>query len=287
MVKRSSCLLFFVFFIALVFLLQPVAGQTASQPQLPQTFWGKVLIGDDPAGTGLEVEAVGPGVYSREVEMEGKTIPVEGNPVVTMAGGVYGEPGLSQKLLVQGDIEPGTPLEFYVGGIRAEVFPVATNGPWKTNYSYIPGEDTELDLRIAAQPSTSQTREPTPVQTRLPASAVQGFLPEPSVITTVQPGMEGTENLPAVQPTMVTIQPGDTVEPGSQGTVVGPQETQTVYTGEEPLPGGINTTLLFGGILIIVVVILGGVYYAISRKKAGGQDEKGKDEEKQEDQKER
>jgi hypothetical protein len=271
MVKRSSSVLLIASLIALVVCLQPVFGQTSSGPQLPHEFWGEVLIGDSPAGIGLEVEAVGPGVISG----------INGNPVLTMAGGVYGEPGLSsQILIVQGDIEPGTPIEFFVGGTRAEVYPVSTNGPWKTNYSYIPGDVTELNLRIAAQPSSGQTREPTPVQTRLPASAVQGFLPAPSVISTVQPGIESTGNQPAVQPT-VPVQPAGTATSESQGTVTIPEEHPTAVTGEQSLPGGISTTMLFAGIVVIVVIILGGSYYAMSRKKSGKEvKEEGKEEEK-------
>jgi hypothetical protein len=266
MVKRSNCLLTIVFLLALTVFFPPVSGQV-SQPQLPHTFYGKVFVGDTSAEAGLAVEAVGPGVISN----------VDGNPVKTLAGGIYGETGMSsQQLIVQGDIEPGTPLEFYVGGSRAEVYPVSTNGPWRANYSYIPGELTELNLRIAAQPSISQTREPTPVQTRLPASAVQGFLPEPSVITTIRPGEEETDNLQVVQPTTVTIQPGETIGQGGQVTVTSPRENPTTVTGEQQLTGGMNATMLFAGILLVVVVLLGGIYFAMSRKKTGKQEEQEK-----------
>ena len=35
----------------------------------------------------------------------------------------------SQKLIVQGDIASGTPLQFYVGATQAEVYDVAAGGP--------------------------------------------------------------------------------------------------------------------------------------------------------------
>jgi hypothetical protein len=277
MAKRFSCILAIVILTALIIFFQPVYGQV-SQPQLPHTFYGKVLVGDNPAGAGWDVEAVGPGVISN----------VDGNPVKTLSGGIYGEPGMSsQQLIVQGDIEPGTPLEFYVGGIQAEVSPQSLDGPWRSNYSYIPGDITELNLRINAEPSAGQTREPTPVQTRLPASAVQGFLPEPTVISTVQPGTEVTGNLPVVQPTLTMIQTGETIGPGSQATVAGPQVNPTAVTGEQTPKGGINMTMVFAGVLIVVGVILGGAYYAMSRKKSGGKEEKEKsDDERGEDKKE-
>jgi preprotein translocase subunit SecG len=273
MLKRTSYLLFTVFLITLVVVLQPAAGQASSQPQLPHTFWGKVFIGESPAGMGLEVIAVGPGVTSG----------VEGNPVTTLSGGVYGEAGMSsQKLLIQGDIEPGTPLEFFVGGVRAEVFPVSTNGPWKPNFSYIPGEDTELNIRIAAQVSSIQTRDPTPVQTRLPASAVQGFLPEPGMIATIQPGVDGTGKQPAVQPSSVLAQPPGTVSSGSQAPVTLPGENPPANTGNGSLPGGISGTMLLAGIFVIVVIVLGGLYFAMNKKKAGEEGKENNQEKKEE-----
>jgi len=256
MVKKFTYLLSFLFLITLLIFMQPVSAQSVSQPQIPHTYWGKVFIGDTPAGAGLIVEAVGPGVRSG----------IDGNPVTTLAGGVYGEAGMSsQKLRIQGDIEPGTPLDFFIGGVKAEVFPVATNGPWKANYSYFPGENTELNLRISQQVSVSQTREPTPVQTRLPSSAVQEFLPEPSVITTLLPGETIAGNQPLSPGQTVTAGPAGTL-PSGQGTGSIPSVHPSLTSGGQISSGGISTTILAAGVIILVIVI-GGLYYAMSRKK--------------------
>jgi hypothetical protein len=272
MVKRSNGLLFSLFLIAFVVIMQPVSGQAFSQPQLPHTFWGKVLIGDTPAGMGLEVEAVGPGVISG----------IDGNPVTSMAGGVYGLTGMSsQQLLVQGDIEPGTPLEFFVGGVRAEVYPVATGGPWMENYSYTPGDITELNLRIAAQPSVGETREPTPVQTRLPAEAVSGYtgtLPQPGVVEPIQPGDESSGAQPAIQSTNAGVTPVGTSSPGASVTTV---NTPSLPPGSKSMTTGSSPLLLFG-IIAIVVIILAMLFYAMKRKEPEGETEKEKAEEKTE-----
>jgi hypothetical protein len=260
--KRSMYLLLLSCMVAFIVCLQPVSGQ-GSGPALPHEFFGKVFVGDGPAPMGFEVEAVGPGVYSLQVELEGKMITVKGNPVTTQSGGVYGESGMSaQKLLVQGDIEPGTPLEFYVGGVNAEVYPVSTNGPWKENYSYFPGEITELNLRIAGQPSVGQTREPTPVQTRLPASAVEAFLPEPG-IATGRPVMESPVNPPA--------------ENNLPGTITGTplQGNHTVPVGGQALPGSPGSTpVLMAALVILILVIIGGAGYLLTKNKSGPEKEK-------------
>lgn len=270
--KRSLYLLLFYCLVVFFVCLQPVSGQASSGPSLPHEFFGKVFIGDTPAGTGLEVEAVGPGVYSLNVEMEGRVIVVEGNPVTTMGGGVYGEPAMSaQKLLVQGDIELGTPLEFYVGGLKAEVYPVLTRGPWKENYTYIPGEITELDLRIAGQPAVGQTRDPTPVQTRLPASAVEAFLPEPG-LATGRPSAVSTANPPA----------GNTPPGTPRGTPV--QGTHPVSIGGQPIPGTSGTPLLLAGIMVLVLIIVGGVYVMMRNRTSREEErEKTETEQKKED----
>jgi hypothetical protein len=258
MVKRSSNLLFLACTVPFIVLLlvASAAGQTSS-PQLPQAFVGKVFINDTPADQGLVVEVVGPGVLSG----------ISGNPVTTLAGGVYGITGVSsQKLIVQGDIEPGTPLEFFVNGVAAEVYPVVAGGPWRENYTYLPGEVTELNLRIASLPVVGQTREPTPIQTRLPAEAVSGYtgtLPQPEVIETIQPGEEITEAQPSVQPINTGATPVETSSPAAKSTTANipsvPSENPSPPTGSSPL-------LLFGGI-VVIVIILAGLFYGAKRRK--------------------
>ena len=58
---------------------------------------------------------------------------MEGDPVTVTEVGRYGRPGgFDPKLVVQGSIEDGTPIEFYVNGVRAEC--VEPGGPWRDSY---------------------------------------------------------------------------------------------------------------------------------------------------------
>jgi hypothetical protein len=203
---------------------------------------------------GIPVEAVGPGVISG----------VSGNPIAS-GSGAYGAPGpIGSKLIVQGDIESGTPIEFYVGGEKAEVFPVATNGPWLEAYPYLPGEVTELNLRISSQPSTGVTREPTPVQTRIPSGQVptiSGYsgpaLPRPEVVA-VNQGDSSQEN-PAQLLSSPTITPGDS----SGNPVGGDQQIDTT----SPIPLATKSSgILSGTAIVAFLVIIGMAVYQKSRR---------------------
>jgi len=103
-------------------------------PPLPHAFYGEVEINDGPAPVGTQVEASGLGVLT----------PREGNPIVTTERGKYGGPGgLDPKLVVQGDIEEGTTITFYVNEVST-----GQTAAWHS------GEVTELNLSvtIAAPP---------------------------------------------------------------------------------------------------------------------------------------
>jgi hypothetical protein len=103
----------------------PVLAQV---PPLPHAFYGTVKINDSPAPIGTEVEA----------EVEGVVTGVQGNPIVTTEAGKYGGPGgLDPKLVVQGDIEDGATITFYVNGVVAD-----QTAEWHS------GEVTKLDLTV-------------------------------------------------------------------------------------------------------------------------------------------
>ena len=259
--NQNNILIVFALFILAGYLiiLPASANDVAVQPLLPHEFYGKVEVGGSPAAQGLVVEATGPGVHSN----------IQGNPVNTLADGSYGAVGaMSQKLVVQGDIEPGTPLEFYVGGVLAEVYDVATGGPWKTNYSYTPGETTELNLSIASLPSAGQTREPTPVQTRLPVDQIPaGYvytgpeLPQPNVIETYIPG-DNAGNQPSVGSNS-----GSTTSDESPAQ----SEVQTDQTNEGsapiiPINSSSTGILMVIGVVIIIAVLGGILYYKNSKQ---------------------
>jgi hypothetical protein len=286
MKPKKLCPALIVLALSMIVLLGiPAAADEAdTQPLLPQAFYGMVEAGGSPVGQGYIVEAVGPGVSSN----------IEGNPVTTLADGSYGALNFTvQKLLVQGNIEAGTPMEFYVGGIRAEVYEVAAGGSWNETYSFQPGEVTELNLRIASLPATGQTREPTPVQTVAVSSTVTASSTIAGSSTSsgsTSAGSSTTDSggsvLPQVpdssgqQPTAeVTQQPsgvsGGNVQASTTGEGVptgasqqsGGQESQGA--APDTLPASGNMTLYIVGAILLLLAIGGGAYYYTQQKKSG------------------
>jgi len=107
----------------------------AQVPTLPHAFYGVVKVDGEPAPIGTEVEARGTGVLTG----------IDGNPLEVTEVGKYGGPsGFDPKLVVQGTIEAGTPIEFYVDGVRVRC--AESGGPWRDSYLFGSGEVTELFL---------------------------------------------------------------------------------------------------------------------------------------------
>ena len=111
-----------------------------SPPDLPHIFYGTAVLADgEGAPAGTEVDALVTGV----------TYPATGNPVTITVPGIYGGSGpLEQKLVVQGSIISGTPIEFYIGDVLAECYDVEQDSGWMSSYPFHSGAVTELDLRI-------------------------------------------------------------------------------------------------------------------------------------------
>ncbi len=104
-----------------------VTPASADVPPLPHAFYGEVEINGDPASVGKEVEARGEGVLAD----------TDWNPITVSEAGKYGGPGgLDPKLVVQGDIEEGATITFYVDGELADTI------AWHS------GEVTEFDLSV-------------------------------------------------------------------------------------------------------------------------------------------
>jgi PKD repeat protein len=112
-----------------------VTPRPTSIPQLPQSFYGTATLQDGaPAPAGTEIKAIVPGV-----------ILSDRNPITVVTPGIYGGTGINDKRLeVQGYIETGAPIQFYIGGSLAEV---NDGSGWMQSYPYTPGATTELDLR--------------------------------------------------------------------------------------------------------------------------------------------
>jgi hypothetical protein len=106
-------------------------------PPWPQEFYGTVDVYGQPAAVGAQIEARGAGV----------TIPAPNNPLTVTVAGRYGGPTFGDpKLAVQGLIEAGTSIEFYVDGVKAEC--AQPGGTWRSSYPFTSGDITELNLRV-------------------------------------------------------------------------------------------------------------------------------------------
>src|SRR4030042_1956918 len=98
------------FFIVLALLLFLCATPVYADgiPALPHAFYGTVQINGSPAPVGTQVSATGTGVMTG----------IEDNPTITTTTGVYGSSDpFAHRLLVQGDIQEGATITFYVNGV--------------------------------------------------------------------------------------------------------------------------------------------------------------------------
>ena len=112
------------------------AAHAQQPPPPPQAFYGSVEVNGQPAPVGAQIEARGAGVKTGVV-----------NPLVTTVAGRYGGRPLAEpKLGVQGSIEEGALIEFYVNGVKAEC--AEPGGPWQGSYPFASGTVTELNLRV-------------------------------------------------------------------------------------------------------------------------------------------
>ena len=108
-----------------------VTPAAAEVPALPHAFYGAVKINNSDAPTGTKVEARGTGV----------TTSIEGNPITVTVAGKYGGPGgLDPKLVVQGGIEEGATITFFVNGEST-----GQTAKWCS------GGITELDLSVTIE----------------------------------------------------------------------------------------------------------------------------------------
>jgi len=109
-------------------------------PALPHAFYGTVEINGSPAPVGTSVEARGEGVATG----------IDGNPTTTTVRGIYGTSNpFEPRLIVQGDIDNGAIITFYVNGTST-----GQTCPFDS------GETTQLDLSVtivAPPPPTVET----------------------------------------------------------------------------------------------------------------------------------
>jgi hypothetical protein len=207
---------------------------------LPHAFYGTVEINDNPASVGTQIEARGEGVIAGE-----------GNPIMVTEAGLYGGPEpLAPKLVVQGDIEDGATLTFYVNGAPAD-----QTAEWHS------GAITELDLTVTmpVAPPTVTTNSATDIDnTTTTLNGILNDLGDTSLVdvsfewgTTTGYGNEtDTQAMTSTGPFSATLSglaPNTTyhfrAKAVGEGTTYGIDRTFTTTSGTTPEDGGGDTTL--------------------------------------------
>jgi hypothetical protein len=120
-------------------------------------FFGNVTINNLPATVGSSITAV----------------PNEEPVYITAEAGFYGSTELTgTKFKVQGEIENGDPITFFVNGVQAEVRDMTTGGPWLDSYPFNAGGQTNLDLNASGTPQYRITATAGPHGSIVPSGIV-------------------------------------------------------------------------------------------------------------------
>lgn len=237
-----------LFVLLLILILVATFGASAAHAQgLPpvfQLFYGTVEINGQPAPVGTTVEARGTGVLTPNDNPN-----VKDNPLTLTFAGQYGvDPGrdpLDPKLMVQGSIADGTPIEFYVNGEKAEC--AIPDGAWQSSFPFTSGGViTRLNLRVGAASQPTATATPTTgaatVATATPTirsgSGVTDPTPTPGPGPTATRLTAGPTNTPVqgAAPTQAAA-PAVTARPGSTATAL-PGAVVATPTGQAPQAAG-------------------------------------------------
>jgi len=154
----------FIVFIVLALSLALSATPVYAVPALPHAFYGSVSINGAPAPPGTSVEARGTGIMTG----------IEDNPTVTTASGIYGTSNPFQhRLIVQGDIEEGATITFYVNGISTGQTAEWHSGETtEVNLTVTIAEEVEVDVEVTVAPTIQITLLGQVVSFRISAAGV-------------------------------------------------------------------------------------------------------------------
>jgi hypothetical protein len=147
--------------IGMAFLLVLAATPAAAQQELPHSFYGPVSINGVAAPVGA--------VISAQTTGGGAATGIVGNPLTTTTVGQYGGPNVvDPKLVVQGPIDAGEAILFYVNGAQAQVRVVGQT-TWLASFPWSSGALTNLELNATGEePSPTPTVTPSPTPTATP-----------------------------------------------------------------------------------------------------------------------
>ena len=254
----------------------------AQAPQLPHAFYGSVEINGAPAPVGAQVEG----------RAEGVKVGVPGNPLTTTVEGKYGSTSAFEpRLLVQGTLTTGTPIEFYVNGQRASVS--VSGGIWRETFLYEVGGVTELNLRVGdasvtSTPAATSTAVPptatlAPSATTAPTVTVGAGTPSPTPVTPTATLLPSA-TLPATATATVRaatataaptqVKPTATKPPAPTATVtlapataaVKPTDPPTPTPSPTPAPAGLFDTWVGWLVLVVGAGVVGALIFILRRR---------------------
>ena len=204
-----------------------IAAET--QPIPPHVFVGTVTVNGAPAPVGTVIEVRGANVAQ-----------LEGNPFTVTQAGVFGGSGFDPKLLVQGNITPGMPLEFYVNGAKARVYNIATAGPWQDTFPFESLGYTELSIWVGAGDPVVVTITTTvaATQTTNYYSGGGGGSSGAGGGGGVSSGAASVASGTTAQTTATTSVGNQTTQTAGAGSVVTTQSTQAAVTTGAPAVAG-------------------------------------------------
>ena len=146
--KKKGILLLYPFLCLLLAFSVAVPAFAQAPPPTPHSFYGTVIVDGAPATAGATIAASGAGVMT----------PVPYNPLTTEVDGEYGSHPVGPWLVVQGYIDEGTPIEFYVNGAIAQCYDVEAQVLSDT-YPFHSGTFTELNLIVGEAPPPTFTAD--------------------------------------------------------------------------------------------------------------------------------
>ena len=207
-----------------VLALALLLGATAvwAYPPLPHAFYGTVTIGGAPAPIGTLISAQVGGVDC-------------GNYTTSVVG-QYGHPAELDYLVVQGDIETGATIDFYIDGIKAD----------QTYLFEVGGGPTDLDL-------TSPTPTPSPPAAETPTPAPSSPLAETPTPVPSPPAAETPTPAPSPPP-------AETLTPT-------PSPLPAGIPNPAPTPGDGLSVGTWAGIGAAIAVVLGLGFWFILRRR--------------------
>ena len=157
--RLSGIVMLAVYLVALGALLGAKAGQAENPPPFPNTYSGKVFIGDDPAPDGIEVFAR-VGDYDTHVARPG----FEVRQIILTKNGEFVRMAISPP----DETFIGQTITFFVTRGFDEIQASETSVFQRVNLGANTGLENDLDLHFPQAPSVTGPQTPTPVPTITP-----------------------------------------------------------------------------------------------------------------------